>query len=58
MTTPRIGVIGVGQIGKQHLDNYRKLGRAQVVAIADVNAPELQRVAGVYDVPHAHAAFR
>ena len=37
----RVGVIGVGQIGKYHLDNYQKIPNAQVVAVADVNQAEL-----------------
>ncbi len=58
MDKPRIGVIGVGQIGKYHLDNYQKIGKATVVAIADVNAVELARVAGQYAIPHTYANFR
>ena len=35
----RIGIIGVGQIGKAHLDNYAKLSeQVELVAAADVNA--------------------
>lgn len=53
----RIGVIGVGQIGKHHLDNYRKLDQAEVVAIADVNEAEGQQVAQRYGIPHAYTRF-
>ena len=54
----RIGVIGVGQIGKYHLDNYRKLDQAEIVAIADVNESEGQRVAERYKGPLAEELHR
>lgn len=54
----RVGVIGVGQIGKYHLDNYKKVAGAEVVAIADVNADEANRVAGLYDIPNVYTNFR
>ncbi len=54
----RVGVIGVGQIGKQHLDNYKKIEGAEVVAIADVNESEANRVAGVYGIPNVYTNFR
>lgn len=54
----RIGVIGVGQIGKHHLETYKNIEGAQVVAAADVNAAELARVAGVYGIPRTYGDFR
>jgi len=33
-----IGIIGVGQIGKIHLNRYLKVPGAKVVAAADINA--------------------
>ena len=54
----RVGVIGVGQIGKHHLDNYKKIPDAEVVAIADVNAAEAERVGGLYGVPNVYTDFR
>jgi predicted dehydrogenase len=54
----RIGIIGVGQIGKQHLATYRKIEGARVVALADVNAAELAAVAGANGIPDTHADFR
>ncbi|MEZ4675469.1 MAG: Gfo/Idh/MocA family oxidoreductase [Caldilineaceae bacterium] len=54
----RVGVIGVGQIGKHHLDNYQQVPGAEVVAIADVNETEANRVAGVYGIPHVYTNFR
>jgi predicted dehydrogenase len=55
----RVGVIGVGQIGKRHLDVYKgKIPDAEVVAIADVNEAEAQRVSGVYGIPDVYTDFR
>lgn len=54
----RVGVIGVGQIGKHHLDNYKGIPNAEVVAIADVNEAEANRVSGIYNIPHVYTNFR
>jgi predicted dehydrogenase len=54
----RIGVIGVGQIGKHHLENYHKLPGAEVVALADVDAAELGRVAAANGVAATYTDFR
>jgi predicted dehydrogenase len=54
----RIGVIGVGQIGKHHLRRYAEIEAADVVAAADINEAELQRVAGVFAIPDVYADFR
>jgi predicted dehydrogenase len=54
----RVGVIGVGQIGKHHLSNYSKIEHAEVVAIADVNEAEAQRVSAQYQIPNVYTNFR
>lgn len=54
----RIGMIGVGQIGKHHLENYSKIPDAQIVAVADVNETEARRVAEQYGIPHVYTDFR
>jgi predicted dehydrogenase len=54
----RVGVIGVGQIGKHHLDNYKKIPAAEVVAIADVNQAEAERVGALYGIPNIYTDFR
>ena len=54
----RVGVIGVGQIGKHHLNNYAKIGQAEVVAIADVNEAEAGRVGELYGIPNVYTNFR
>ena len=56
--TVRIAFVGVGQIGKQHLERYRKIEDAEVVAIADINEEEAKRVSKVYGVPHVYTDFR
>jgi predicted dehydrogenase len=56
--TVRIGIIGVGQIGKHHLDNYAKLPEVQLVAAADVHAEALAAAADKYRIPHTYASFR
>ena len=32
----KLGIVGVGQIGKSHLRNYAKIEGAEMVAAADV----------------------
>ncbi|MEK8129588.1 Gfo/Idh/MocA family oxidoreductase [Paenibacillus filicis] len=54
----RIGIIGVGQIGKMHLDRYREIPGAQVVAACDVNGAEAARVGELYGIPHTYTDFR
>jgi len=54
----RIGIIGVGQIGKHHLNNYSKIEAAEVVAAADINEAELKRVAELYKIPNTYTDFR
>ncbi|MEI6512715.1 MAG: Gfo/Idh/MocA family oxidoreductase [bacterium] len=58
MNKVRIGFIGVGQIGKMHLDAYMNIPGAEVVAAADVNEVELNRVADMYNIPHRYTDFR
>jgi predicted dehydrogenase len=54
----RIGIIGVGQIGKHHLNSYQKIDGAEVVAIADIDKAEADRVTQLYKIPstYYHAA--
>ena len=47
----RIAVIGVGQIGKVHLQNYRAVANAEIVAIADSDEAEARRVADHFNIP-------
>lgn len=54
----RIGFIGVGQIGKAHVETYSKLPHADLVAVADLNQAEAQRVADLYGIPHVYSDFR
>lgn len=53
----KIGIIGVGQIGKHHVANYAKIPDAQIVAVADVNEEEAKRVAAANNIPHVFKSF-
>ncbi len=53
-----IGIIGVGQIGKHHIENYRKIPGAQLVAVADLDRDEAERVATENDIPRIFTDFR
>ena len=55
----RIGIIGVGQIGKRHVAYYQqKVKAADIVAIADINEAEAKRVAEMHSVPHVYTDFQ
>jgi predicted dehydrogenase len=53
----KIGIIGVGQIGKRHIQNYQKLP-VEIVAAADVNEAELKRVAQEHNIAKTFTDFR
>jgi predicted dehydrogenase len=50
----RIGIIGVGQIGKHHLRNYQKIDSVEVVALADIDVEEGQRVSEAFGIPNVY----
>lgn len=50
----RIGIIGVGIIGKSHLRNYQKIDGVEVVALADIDIPEGKRVAELFNIPNVY----
>ncbi len=54
----RVGVIGVGQIGKYHLTNYSAMNNVDVVAVADINEAEARRVADQFRIPNVYTNFR
>jgi len=54
----KLGIIGVGQIGKSHLKRYLDVPEARIVAACDTNEAELQRVAAEYKIPNTFADFR
>jgi len=54
----KIGIIGVGQIGKHHVANYKKIADADIVAVCDVNEAEAQRVAKENGIPNVFTSFR
>lgn len=54
MDNIRIGIIGVGQIGKAHLNNYQKIQGIEVVAIADIDVAEADRVGELFKIPHVY----
>ncbi len=54
----KVGIIGVGQIGKHHIENYKKIEGVEIVAVADINEEEAKRVASLYGIPYVYKNFR
>ncbi|MCX6042414.1 MAG: Gfo/Idh/MocA family oxidoreductase, partial [Caldilinea sp.] len=54
----RVGVIGVGQIGKRHVETYAGMSNVEIVAIADIHEAEAHRVAAQYGVAHVYTSAR
>ena len=57
MEKVRIGIIGTGQIGKAHLQNYAPIDEAEVVAVADLREDEARRVADEYGIPSVYTDY-
>ncbi|MGQ9681500.1 MAG: Gfo/Idh/MocA family protein [Anaerolineae bacterium] len=54
----RIGIIGVGQIGKHHVAEYMKIPEAEIVAVADVREDEAARVAAENNIPSYYTDYQ
>ena len=53
------GVIGVGRIGKIHIENLKnRIGKSDVIAISDVIEKELEKVAGDFNIPNTTTDYR
>jgi predicted dehydrogenase len=53
----RIGLIGAGQRGQQHLETYQQIPGAEIVAIADINEALAQRVASRFQIPDVYTDY-
>src|ERR1700680_3548016 len=53
-----IGVLGVGEMGRRHAENIRRLvPEARLVAVADVDATRAQRVAAELEIDRSFASL-
>lgn len=52
MKTTKIGVIGVGSWGVNHVEAYSALPHAEVIAVADSSPGRAEEVARTYNIPH------
>ena len=48
----RVGVVGVGHLGKHHARIYRELDGVELVRVVDLDESAAARVAGDLGVPH------
>ena len=54
----KLGIIGTGQIGKAHIGQYAEISGAKIVALADIDEPEVRRVAEEFGVSNVYTDFR
>jgi scyllo-inositol 2-dehydrogenase (NAD+) len=53
-----VGVLGIGEMGKRHAENIRRLvPEARLVAVADVAAARAERVAAELEIEHWFGSF-
>jgi len=53
----RIGIIGVGIIGKQHIQGYAHIPGVEIVAIADIDEFEAKRVGTAHSIKHVFTDY-
>lgn len=55
----KVGIIGTGIIGKSHVRGYQSMRNdVEIVGVADIDAPEAQRVAQEFDIPCVFSDYR
>ena len=53
-----VGVLGVGEMGKRHAENLRRLvPEARLVAIADASAERARQVAAELEIENWHGSL-
>jgi len=53
----RIGLIGAGQRGQHHLEDYQRIAGAEILAIADINEALAQRIAAEFKIPNVYTDY-
>lgn len=56
METVKLGIIGTGNIGMVHLEEFSKTKHTEIVAVTDVYLPGAQQAAEKYNVKTVHAS--
>src|SRR5271168_892953 len=53
-----MGVVGVGDMGKRHAENLRRLvPQAQLLAVADVDGARASKVAAQLEIEHSYSSL-
>jgi len=58
MKEVRIGIIGTGMVSNQHMQRYKNIPNATVVAACDIDKPKLDAWCSHYGVNNAYTDFR
>ncbi len=58
MDRVRVGIIGVGQIGKRHIEEYQAMPEVEIVAIAGRDEGKTRQVGLDYQIPNTYTDFR
>ena len=54
----RVGILGVGEMGKRHAENLRRMvPEAELVAVADVDHARARKVASELEIEHSFGSF-
>ncbi len=54
----RVGIIGAGSLSSRHINAYRKDGRCEVTAIADINPEQLNKTADEFGIEKRYSDYR
>ncbi|MGQ9730158.1 MAG: Gfo/Idh/MocA family protein [Candidatus Zipacnadales bacterium] len=54
----RCGIIGTGMIGKTHINRYKEVAEAEVIAVCDIREEEAQRVAQTNNIPYVFTNYK
>ena len=53
----KVGIIGCGMIGKNHIRGYSEIAEAEVIAVADLDEAEANKVAEQNDIPQVFTDY-